>query len=735
MNVSEGKEKSLEEEEVKAAPGTKKKEKEGERKNKGGGEEEEEDSGERSDSDKDADGNDDDDQIPKLSDLWSFVEKNPNHESFAGVLKRVNLFNTPPTWNEEERKKTEKESLTKLLFSMRVEIQTHAGNRVQKYTVTFVYNKNRQNFELSLLDFVDEFLTKAESYKGGRMSPLLVEQCECLLTFLIECRSHVDVDCVINEIDDAFGSADMMKLFLCLMEELVDWQKREDDPIVKFSEESLVDLIKTLKFMKVFEDTRDANVRRYCCILMFLTLTTDVYVENMRRASWVQALLKKRDYLERRVLLEKEGKISMRKFVKESIESELTLLKAILSDDRLRVDNKLFDKIANVFGFVFNTGKVFHLMSKVFDEVYRDKYDENKKLKFLTDLLGKVSVKCMDKANEKALAGNIDKKSTSCKIKRDANVVVITPLQNFETFISEEKDEEMQYFWMFVLCTVGLCETFLSDQLAFDTAFSCRDLRVKKKEISAGTNAEERRKIKQRERKTDRTEDTWLKNAKYFYNLGHVNASTPPASDRAGRPVAFHLDNSVPYVFSENTNGGGGRNEDAKMEVKTEVKKNIEAKEAEVPGDEEDELDDGEDEEVEFLREVIIIEDDEEEEEEQEQRQEEEKQEDREKKEERNEECQEVARTQRYYYLLMFFSPQSKEEGSGSTCVAHAMHGMRLIGILRLAIGETCQWGNGTKKGQQNMLVLVEFMKSMLEQMSNYYARIQAKLEGVKKRG
>jgi len=264
MNVSEGKEKSLEEEEVKAAPGTKKKEKEGERKNKGGGEEEEEDSGERSDSDKDADGNDDDDQIPKLSDLWSFVEKNPNHESFAGVLKRVNLFNTPPTWNEEERKKTEKESLTKLLFSMRVEIQTHAGNRVQKYTVTFVYNKNRQNFELSLLDFVDEFLTKAESYKGGRMSPLLVEQCECLLTFLIECRSHVDVDCVINEIDDAFGSADMMKLFLCLMEELVDWQKREDDPIVKFSEESLVDLIKTLKFMKVLLHPHVFNAHDGC---------------------------------------------------------------------------------------------------------------------------------------------------------------------------------------------------------------------------------------------------------------------------------------------------------------------------------------------------------------------------------------------------------------------------------------------------------------------------------------
>jgi len=268
--------------------------------------------------------------------------------------------------------------------------------------------------------------------------------------------------------------------------------------------------------------------------------------------------------------------------------------------------------------------------------------------------------------------------------------------------------------------------------LLFDMTFCCRDLRVKKKEISAGTNAEERRKIKQLERKTDRMEDTWLKNAKNFYNLGHVNASIPPASDRAGRPVAFHLDKSVlSYVFSGTTNGGGGR----KMKVKMEDEENIEKKKAKVPGDEEDKLDVGEDdEEVEFLCEVIIIEDDEKEEEKQEQQQEEEKQEDREKKEERNEMCQEVARTQRYYYLIMFFPPQSKEK-SDSTCVAHAMHGMRLIGILRLAIGETCQWGKGTKKGEQNMDVLVEFMKSMLDQMSNYYARIQAKLEGMKKRG
>ena len=301
MNAGEDKEKSLDEGQVKATtPVTATKEKEGERKNEGGGKKEEEDSDERSDGDKDADGNDDDHQIPKLSELWPFVEKNPNHESFAGVLKRVNLLNTPPTWNEEERKKTEKESLTKLLSSMSDEIKKLVVNHEVKYTFTFDHNENEITLQLSLLEFVDGFLEKVEAYEGGRMSPHLVEQCESFLNFLIKSRSHVDVDCVINEIDDTFGSAEMMKLFLTMMQELVDWQ---DDELlkVKFSEESTRNLKEALGFMKVFEDTDDTNVRKYCCILMFFILTTDVYVENMRRASWFQALQKKSIYLEEKL--------------------------------------------------------------------------------------------------------------------------------------------------------------------------------------------------------------------------------------------------------------------------------------------------------------------------------------------------------------------------------------------------------------------------------------------------
>jgi len=151
-------------------------------------------------------------------------------------------------------------------------------------------------------------------------------------------------------------------------------------------------------------------------------------------------------------------------------------------------------------------------------------------------------------------------------------------------------------------------------------------------------------------------------------------------------------------------------------------------KEEEEEDKEEEEED--KDDDVEFLYEVIIIGDDEEEEV-KEEVEEEGKEGDREKKEERNEECEEVARTQRHYYLTMFFSPQLKEN-SDSICVAHAMHGMRLIGILRCANGGTLEWGKGTRKGEQNEEVLVQFMKSMLGQMSDYYARIQNKFEEAK---
>jgi hypothetical protein len=717
MDVNENKEKSLDEEQVKATtPVTETKIKEEKRRNEGGEEKEEEE---------DQDARKRDEEVvhpsPKMQDIWNFVENNSDHKSFVGVRKSVNLEKNGPKWNEEARREAEKESFKNLLLTMRDKIKEFVVNHAVEHTVTFFdHNEIEITSQLSLLKFVDRFLEKVEAYEGGRMSPLLVEQCESFLNFLIECRSYVDVDCVINVIDDTFGSAEMMKLFLTMMQELVDWQDRKVLN-VKFSEENTRNLKEALGFMKVFEDTGDEKVRKYCCILMFFILTTDVYVENMRRASWLQALQKKSIYLENK------RKGSMRKSEKKLLRRELDLLGAILRDTRLCGNKVLFDEIANVIGFVFNTGKVFHLMSKAFDEVYKNEYSEDEKLKFFTNLLKKVSFKCMDKANEKALAGNIDKTSTSCKIKRNANVVVITPLHKFKTFISDEEDKEMQYFWRFVLCTVGPRETFLSDQLAFDMAFSCRDLRVKQKETNAGNNAKERREMKKRERKTARAEEMWLKNAKNFYNLGHVNASTPPASgsNRPGHPVAFHLNYFVPYVFSGTEMG-------VKKEAKNTEEKETEGR-AEVVNKEEEEEDKEEEEEdkdddVEFLYEVIIIGDDEEEEV-KEEVEEEGKEGDREKKEERNEECEEVARTQRHYYLTMFFSPQLKEN---SICVAHAMHGMRLIGILRCANGGTLEWGKGTRKGQQNEEVLVQFMKSMLGQMSDYYARIQNKFEEAK---
>ena len=89
------------------------------------------------------------------------------------------------------------------------------------------------------------------------------------------------------------------------MEELVKEQRYNpdrSDPIVKFDSQSTIELIKAFEFMKVFKDTRDSNARKYCCILMFLILTTDIYIENMRRANWVESLKKKKMYIRRRVV-------------------------------------------------------------------------------------------------------------------------------------------------------------------------------------------------------------------------------------------------------------------------------------------------------------------------------------------------------------------------------------------------------------------------------------------------
>ena len=789
MNDTGSKEESSAEGEVNVTPATEKKEKEERRRNEEEEEEEEEPDANEYDG---GDGSAKENVKPSMKKLFEYAKKNRGR--FAAVIKSENLEDSPPSWDEEERKKEEKECVKNLLSGMKVQSAKLVVKHEDTHTVTFVYGEKEESFKLSLPGFMEEFLEKVKAYgrDRGRMSPLLPEQSECFLKILIECQRFEDVECAIDGIDDSFGSANTMNRYLSLMEELVKEQLYNRDPIVKFDSQSTIELMKAFGFMKVFKDTRDSNARKYCCILMFLILTTDIYIENMRRAKWVESLKKKKMYIEEMIEL---GEGSSRKYSKVSLLSELNLLNDILGKPNLRENNDLFDEIANVFGFVFNTAKVFHLISEVYDEFYeKDEEMMEAKVEFLTKLLDKVSVKCMDKANEKALAGNVDASSTTYDFRRNTNVVVIVPLKKFNEFflakrkteadsaeeteeaMAEEKEggseaaatavvekeaamaaekaedseaekaedseaeteegsvaeteggstedtctfdsEQIRYFWKFVLSTVGPSETFLSDQLLFDVAFSCRGLRVEKKEAYHGTNANKRRKIEQREQKTDRGQDMWLKFAQMFYNLAHVNASTPPASgsDRPGRPVVFNLGNSVPYVFSKNTNGRGERKQ--KRDEHSEMKREDKAIKEEIEEEEDD---------VEILWEVIIITEDNEEENQQQLLQEQ-KGEDRETREERNEECQEVAITQRHYYLKRFFLPQLEENG-GSTYVAHAMHGMRVIGILRSAFGETVKWGNQTKRGQQKVGDLQTFMKRMLEQMKNYYDKIQTNLE------
>ena len=276
------KEKSLEEEKVvNDTPVTKKKETEGGRRKKGNEEEEDPDARETDGGDRSAKEN----VEPSMKLLFEYAKENRGR--FAEVMKSENLENSPPNWDEAERKENEKESVKKLLSEMKAQIETLVVKHEDKHIVTFVYNKKQESFELSLSVFVDEFRNKVNEYDAdGLMSVLLPEQSESFLKILIQCQLHESVKCAIDGIDDSFGSANMMKLFLTIMEELVDWQVGRN-PIVNFSEENTIELMKALEFMKVFEDTRDSNVRKYCCILMFLMLTTDAYIENMRRASWV----------------------------------------------------------------------------------------------------------------------------------------------------------------------------------------------------------------------------------------------------------------------------------------------------------------------------------------------------------------------------------------------------------------------------------------------------------------
>ena len=669
------KEKSLEEEKVvNDTPVTKKKETEGGRRKKGNEEEEDPDARETDGGDRSAKEN----VEPSMKLLFEYAKENRGR--FAEVMKSENLENSPPNWDEAERKENEKESVKKLLSEMKAQIETLVVKHEDKHIVTFVYNKKQESFELSLSVFVDEFRNKVNEYDAdGLMSVLLPEQSESFLKILIECQLHESVKCAIDGIDDSFGSANMMKLFLTIMEELVDWQVGRN-PIVNFSEENTIELMKALEFMKVFEDTRDSNVRKYCCILMFLMLTTDAYIENMRRASWVQALKKKREYLEKKREVGRGA--SIRNYLLGSLDSELNLLNDILNASgfiagSLRKDNALFDEMATVFGFVFNTAKVFHLISEAYDALYKnDRVMMEAKVDFLTRLLDKVSQKYMDKANEKALAGDVDASSTSYLFRRNTNVVVIIPLRKFKTFISEEKDELIRYFWKFVLSTVGPSETFVSDQLLFDMTFSCRDLRVEEEEKGGDAI---------------RREEIWMKIKNNLFNLGHVNVSYPLASgsQRPGDSIVYFSNSFVPAVFSEN------------------VEKNMK-------------------EETKYKDEVIIFEDDEDaKEEEDQQRQQQGNEQDRKKEEARNEQCEQVARTQRYYYLLAL----SEQFGdSGKYCIAHSMQGMRVTGILRSAFGETREWGNGTKRGEQTLEYLQKFMKRMLDQTKKYYTKIQSKL-------
>ena len=231
--------------------------------------------------------------------LFDYVkeeEKKGDQSKFRFVVKKRNLENNPPKRNEKLRAGLEKKTLINLLLAIKGKLEKLVVNHEDTHTVTFFYDEKEESFKLSLPGFMEEFLEKVKAYGNdrGRMSPLLPEQSECFLKILIECQRFEDVECAIDGIDDSFGSANTMNRLLSLMEELVEEQRYNPDPIVKFDRQSTIELIKAFEFMKVFKDTRDSNARKYCCILMFLILTTDIYIENMRRAKWVESLKRRK---------------------------------------------------------------------------------------------------------------------------------------------------------------------------------------------------------------------------------------------------------------------------------------------------------------------------------------------------------------------------------------------------------------------------------------------------------
>ena len=577
--------------------------------------------------------------------LFDYVkeeEKKRDKSKFRFLVKQRNLLNYPPERNEKLRAGLERVTLNNLLFTIKGKIETLVVKSNAVYTVNVKYNGKEETFKLSLPDFVDEFLKKVDDYEpDALMSVLLVEQSECFLKILIERQPRASVKCPIDAIDDSFGSPEMMNLLLTMMQELVVKEEAREETdvvkisnVVKFSDKNTKDLMKAFEFMKMFEKTDDANVSKYCCILMYLMLTTNVYDKNMRRANWVRALFTKIKYLTKKLqqetnkLQQETDEATTSRPVIASISSELELLKDIIKDDRLRNNNEWFDRIATAFGFVFNTSKVFHMISKAYDGVYENDDEMMKaKVDFLAKLLDKVSAKYMDEGNEKALAGNVDSKSTSYHFRRDSNAVVMMPLGKFRDCLSDKDDDRIGFFWKFVLSTVGPMETFVSDLLSFDIAFCCRDLRVKEK----GRDA-------------TRREEIWLKIKSILFNLGHVNVSYPLASgsNRPGNPMVYHLNTFLPPVFdfAEET----GENVTIYCDIDDDDVITIE-----------DEIEEGEEEEAE--------------------REEEKEEEEEERKEERNAACEEIAATESYYYKKAFVEQRS-ENNSCVFCISHAMHGM-----------------------------------------------------------
>ena len=169
MNDSGSKEESSAEGEVNVTPATEKKEKEERRRNEGEEEEEDPDANEYDGGDGSAKEN----VEPSMKKLFEYAKENRGR--FAAVMKSENLENSPPSWDEEERKAEEKECVKKLLSEMKVQSEELVVNHEDTHTVTFVYDEKQESFELSLSGFVEEFLEKVKAYGSdrGRMSPLL----------------------------------------------------------------------------------------------------------------------------------------------------------------------------------------------------------------------------------------------------------------------------------------------------------------------------------------------------------------------------------------------------------------------------------------------------------------------------------------------------------------------------------------------------------------------------------